>query len=361
MGDSLGGALIGLLLFVVAFPLLFWNEGRAVRRAQDLAHGKDSVVSVKADPPDPKHAGKLVHVAGSAKATKPVVDPTFGVGVQALRLGRTVEMYQWKEVSSSSTKKKVGGSETKTTEYTYEKQWSATHIDSGRFQDPDGHQNPGAMPYESATFAPKQVKLGGFVLATSFVEELPADTKFDARAAKLPTGAVQNGGGVYIGDPSSAEIGDVRITFQIAPEGVLTVVGAQKSGSIVPYKDDEMSGTIELIERGKKSSEEMFKSAQAANYFLTWVLRLVGFLMMFGGLRLAARPLSVVGSVIPFVGKAIGFGTGIVAFFVALAFSIVTMAIAWLFYRPLIAIALIVGAGVAIALAVVAVKKASDD
>lgn len=360
MGSSLAGVLIGLLLFVIAFPVLFWNEGRAVRRAKDLAHGQDAVVSVKPDRPDPKNDGKLVHVAGAAKATKPAADPIFGVGVQALKLQRNVEMYQWKEKSTKSKKENVGGSETTKTEYTYEKVWSSTHLDSGNFKIPAGHQNPGSMPYESAAFVPAKVKLGGFVLASSFLDELQADTRLDAKASKLPPGGVQHGGGIYIGDPATAAIGDVRITFEIAPEGVLTVVGAQKAGELGPYKDAEMSGSIELLERGKKSSEEMFQSAQDQNFFLTWILRLVGFLMMFGGLRLAARPLSVLGSIIPFVGKAIGFGTGIVAFFVALALSAVTIGIAWLFYRPLLAIALFGGGIAAIVLAVVAVKKASD-
>ena len=46
--DSIKGVLFGLLLFVIAFPLLFWNEGRAVRRAQDLAEGRGAVVEASA-------------------------------------------------------------------------------------------------------------------------------------------------------------------------------------------------------------------------------------------------------------------------------------------------------------------------
>src|SRR4051812_752026 len=37
--ESIKSVLIGLVLFVVAFPLLFWNEGRAVHTAKCLAEG----------------------------------------------------------------------------------------------------------------------------------------------------------------------------------------------------------------------------------------------------------------------------------------------------------------------------------
>jgi len=47
--QSIKGVLIGLLLFVAGFPLLFWNEGRAVRRYQDLKEGSEAVVMIKPD------------------------------------------------------------------------------------------------------------------------------------------------------------------------------------------------------------------------------------------------------------------------------------------------------------------------
>ncbi len=361
MGDSIGGVLIGVLIFIIAFPLLFWNEGRAVRRAQDLEHGKESVVTVKPDVADPKNNGKLIHVAGAAKPTQSPADKVFGVSTPALKLRRKVEMYQWKETTRSSSKTKVGGTEETKTEYSYGKDWSEKHIDSQKFRKPDGHENPASMRYESATFVAPKITLGGFSLAPTFVNELDATTKFEVSTATLVAGSSIHGGGIYIGDPSSPSVGDVRITFFTAPPGVITVVGAQANTMIDTYKDKQMSGEIALIERGKRSSEEMFKSAQESNYFLTWMLRVIGFILMFVGLRLAARPLAVLGSVIPFVGRVIGFGTGLVAFFVALAFSAITIAIAWIFYRPLLAIALLVGAVGAIVIAVMAVKRATDD
>ena len=40
IGGAFKGILVGGLLFLVAFPLEFWNEGRAVYRSKTLAEGK---------------------------------------------------------------------------------------------------------------------------------------------------------------------------------------------------------------------------------------------------------------------------------------------------------------------------------
>lgn len=71
--------------------------------------------------------------------------------------------------------------------------------------------------------------------------------------------------------------------------------------------------------------------------------------MMFIGLKLVLKPLSVIGSIIPFIGDIIAIGTGIVAFFIALPLSLITIAIAWFSARPLISIILLIIAGAAIA------------
>ena len=36
IGRAIKGVVVGLVMFAVSFPLLFWNEGRAVRRYKTL-------------------------------------------------------------------------------------------------------------------------------------------------------------------------------------------------------------------------------------------------------------------------------------------------------------------------------------
>ena len=60
------------------------------------------------------------------------------------------------------------------------------------------------------------------------------------------------------------------------------------------------------------------------------------------------KPLSVLGDVIPFIGSMIGAGAGLFAFLLSTSLSLLTVSIAWIFYRPLLGVPLLllsVGAG----------------
>ena len=74
-GQTIGRAGGGLLLFLIAFPVLFWNEGRAVNDARRLEEGSKAVVSAPYDKIDPANEGKEICVAGEATTTDILGDP----------------------------------------------------------------------------------------------------------------------------------------------------------------------------------------------------------------------------------------------------------------------------------------------
>ena len=59
IGNSITGVIFGVLLVIGAGILLFWNEGRAIKRLRALEEGQGAVVSVKADQVSKKHEGQL--------------------------------------------------------------------------------------------------------------------------------------------------------------------------------------------------------------------------------------------------------------------------------------------------------------
>ena len=107
--DSIGGALFGVVLVLIGTVLLFWNEGRAVKRYKDLKEGAAAVVSIPSDQVDPAMEGKLVHLKGETETGEPLKDEAFGVTAQAVKLIRKAEMYQWVEVVRTETKNTIGG------------------------------------------------------------------------------------------------------------------------------------------------------------------------------------------------------------------------------------------------------------
>ncbi len=346
IGGAIKGVLVGLLFIAIAFGLLFWNEGRSVKRYKTLKEGKGAVVSIKPDTVDPLTDGKLVHVTGKAETTDNLTDPVFGAEVVALKLERHVEMYQWKESSRTETKKKLGGGKKKVTTYTYSKVWSNRAIDSSRFKKSADHQNPGSMPFQSVDKYAETVTLGAFTLPRRLVERIGGAETLSVDPAMLPSDlrsrVTGNNGGFYMGDsPDSPQIGDVRITFKVVRPVNVSIVSRQNGNTFEPYQT-KVGGSIELLEMGTHSADAMFQSAQQSNKILAWILRLVGFVLMLIGFNMVFKPLSVIADVVPFIGSIVGVGTGIISFLISLVLSLLTIAIAWIFYRPLLGISLLV-------------------
>src|SRR5882724_1483562 len=141
---SIKSVFFGLILFVVSFPPLFWNEGRAVRTSKGLTEGLGAVVSVPADAVDPGKDGKLIHTSGAVKTDAPVIDDQLGVQATAVKLMRRVEMFQWKEHEKSESRSKIGGGTETVKTWEYKKEWADGRIDSAQFKHPEGHENPEA-------------------------------------------------------------------------------------------------------------------------------------------------------------------------------------------------------------------------
>jgi hypothetical protein len=347
IAESIKSVLFGLILFVASFPLLFWNEGRAVKTARSLEEGAGSVVSVGADSVVPTNEGKLVHVSGTVATDGPVADGELGVEANGIKLLRNVEMYQWIEEKKSETKKKLGGGEETVTTYEYKKDWKSEPVDSSSFEKTEGHENPGAFPLPSSTFVADPVRVGAFTLSEEQIGQLndAKDLPLAADAEPtLPEGleARVDKGVIYAGaDQASPQLGDVRISFQVVAPSAVSLVGVQTGETFSAYQA-KAGDTVLLVEEGSHTAEAMFKSAQDANKVLSWILRGGGFFAMFLGLFLIFRPLAVLGDVVPFVGSLLGIGVGFFAFLVAALLSLTTIAIAWITFRPILGIALLV-------------------
>lgn len=355
LGSAFKGILFGLLLIGISFVLLFWNEGRAVKTSKTLKEGSGIVVPVDPEKANPENNGKLVHVTGMANTSETLEDPVFYVSVNAIKLKRSVEMYQWEESVKSKTKKKLGGGTKTVKTYTYRKVWSDQIIDSTRFKKPETHKNPSEMPYETRETVAENVTLGAFKLPASLIArinsyevlELKEDTVIPE---SLKDAARLHRSGIYIGkDPSNPEVGDVRITFHVVKPTQVSIIAKQIGNTFEPYIS-KAGGTIEMLRVGTYSADTMFKQAQKANRMMTWFLRFLGFFMMFFGFTAVFKPLSIVADLVPLVGTIVGAGTGIVAFLLAAVLSTITIAIAWLFYRPIVGIILL---GISILLIVV--------
>ena len=321
------------------------------------------VISVGIDKVDPANDGKLVHISGQAETTETLSDPDFGVSATAIRLERDVEMYQWEQTSKTETKKKLGGGEEKVTTYSYNKVWSSHLIDSSGFKVPDGHANPKSMPYESRTFQADKVTVGAFTLSSGLVSSISKSSNIalsalpDNMTGVVKTRAKLYDGGIFMGwNTSNPQLGDMRIRFSEVKPQPVSIVAQQTGDSFQPYQTS-VGKTIQLLESGTLPADQMFKAAQSRNTMLTWALRLGGFLLMLFGFSTILRPIAVLGSVVPAIGSLLGAGTFLISLLLSVVLSFVTMAIAWIVYRPVLGIILLVVAAAAIVGIFVAARK----
>ena len=355
LGASFRGVVTGLILALAGIVLLFWNEGRSVDAIRANAEGAANVVAVNANRIDPANEGRLVHVSAPALAEGVRQDMALGISSDALILARKVEYYQWQQTAKSETRTKLGGGEETTTAYSYAREWSDFAQDSSGFHQPAGHENP-APTLKNESFSAEHGKVGAFGVDAAVLNGLSADHPFQitTEQAEIATKALSRPasvteGRLYIGDnPAEPKVGDMKISYVTAPQGMaVSIIGGQTRGTIQPYPT-KAGAQILMVRAGTASAEQMFAQAKSANRTTAWVLRAIGFVVLVAGFKMVLGPLGVLADVLPLLGSIVRMGTGFIAMVSGLALGTLTIAIAWLFYRPLLAVALfvLIGAGI---------------
>ena len=251
--------------------------------------------------------------------------------------------------------------------YTYHRVWSDRYEDSNRFKQPDGHQNP-PMRYHGHVVIARDATLGAFHPGEQVLRLLPADERLPlapglAAPLRARVGSpvtVVDGDLYFAADPGNPGVGDLRVSYSIAPNGPASLIGRQTGSDLTAYQT-KAGDQLLMAVAGVKSAAEMFKAAEDENRVLTWVLRVIGAAVMFFGFVLILTPLVVVADVVPFVGSVLGAGAALVALVLTIALGSAIIALAWLWYRPLLAIgALVIGFAIAFGLHKLAARKAAS-
>ena len=373
LSNSLKGIVFGLIAFIVGTVLLFWNEGNFVKTKRALTEAEGAVVSVASvDTRAPELEGKLIHASAKANTADVLSDSAFGVSENAIALAREVEYYQWVEESKTETRDKMGGGQEKITTYTYKKKWCSDPEDSLEFHDPAYQgKNWTWLRFDEQTQYADTVTFGAYVLPDFFVESItgaesaqvqptaeqtatwtatiaknphaPAADNADDEETVPPAQWVHTDGStVYFGlEPATPAIGDVRVTFSKVPPKEVSLIGRVQGDTFVKYVAKN-GRTVSRLEVGMVSAEEMFAHAQSENCIFTWLFRLLGVVLVCGGLRGIFGILEALAKVIPPLGTIVGAGITLVSLVLGGAWSLLWIAIAWLTYRPLVGIPLLV-------------------
>ncbi len=330
--NPLTGILGGALLFLCAFPVLYFNEAQ-----ENLSKVAEQAVEYN----ETLESSYLGYTVGAFSATNKANDPLLTREFVAVT--RKVEMYGYIETQSTSTTNSGNTQSSFNSEirYTYSKAWltnpAQTTTWRGRTSDfprdlPINYNTwvvnlPQPRTSTSTGLSINNIPVDGTNLDLSASNELSvtqdmiADNIYTVLLGDLYT---SNQGSFDLTKPV---IGDVRISFTVIEfddQGLL--LGNIDNNQFSAFTTD--SGNIMYRFFNGESTIENVVSQLHTEYQLTiWIFRVVGFLMLFVGLLLSFKPISTLFNFIPIFGS-VGSGLfTIMLFVVSLVLAVTTIVI----------------------------------
>ncbi len=279
---------IGLGCFLIAFPMLWMNEGQA-----DFGRIGASSIAMHADEAVDVDSDTLVAVSGIVISDELIGDHPYLRESNYIQLSRQVEMFAWVEESKTEGEKKY---------YNYKEEWTDSPPDSSSFNSLEGHENP-ALPLQNETFTVSQGMIGGYYLDLQEVD-LPDSTEVKLNATNVTIVEEEwqlHGNTIFIGEgsPTNPVVGDIRITYHaISSNQKATAFGRIEQDEIVPYlyKDEH-----KLYRLFFSSREDAIASMRQEYKAMLWGMRFFGLALIWLGIFLIFSPIIALLNVAKFI------------------------------------------------------------
>jgi hypothetical protein len=378
------GAFVGMFLFFAAFAVLGYNEGRYIHTMYDIEDARNDAITLDCSQLASASSKQNQLVFASCNldtATSVATDPHFNVAVNnVLYIHRTSQICQ--NTVRTQTTTNTGGSKTTTCSRTGSTWSTSTTMSSAcsTFATNQAAVSGYNNVYGPATFYATNVALGqpgnGTVsIPPSFLSGLRApgasctsasscsSAGSSCQSVNIATQPINNQGFIRNGNQycngvgtcqcmtqQDATNGNTRVSFQTqAPTRSQATVLATITGSsdFAPYKA-KRGTTFQFLQEGTTTLADILTCLQNENVAMLYALRFLGWGMMWLGLALVFQAPAVFASCIPCIG---GWVEGMIESIiccltcpVATSLSLITVAIAWLFFRPAIAAGLLAAA-----------------
>ena len=351
MGKAKRGLTIfGGLFLIGGFILTAANEWNLARNQADIADLRGNLVDLSAHSPSPAAEGKPVYAAGTVTAAAPLQDPDFSVSANALKLVRQVEMLQWVERVEGSGDDR---------NYRYERVWLAQLVDSSRFYRKSGYENPVSFPVEAAITVTTTAKFGRLDLSPALLHALPAGNQVAPGQPVTVNGRTfaAHDGYWWSGDPGSPAVGDLRVRFVYAPTGVWSFIARLAANQLSPLPLN--AAGVNFLAPGIVERDTLLGSSQQQLYLHNWGFRLLGLAGMFAGLMILRRTLPALVSAQRQNAVETALASPLNVVVLAAGFWCLALALAWIVYRPLLSLGLLIILGLALAWLLVSLRKAA--
>ncbi len=311
-GDKLVGSIGWLLVGIILFLGSFWLLHKSIVRTDYTDVADRAIVAEES-----KGDTEFVYVTGELKSDEFLSDGLYLDEGEYLVVNRTVEMFAWTET--------IEKDEDDFKYYNYETKWVEEVPESREFNEDRYHENPIKAEknfkeeVNHATVGGYEVDLNKLRLPTLEslnltdenvtlyeYEELQSDENYDY---------IYDGSGTF----EEPEVGDIRIKFSILkPMNKVTVFGRLDGKNLVPHHQEQEKGLYRVF----SGIFDDAKSVLAGEYKTAGTMGEIGvMILMWIGLMLILKPLSVSLELIPFLGK---FGKGALILITAILAFVIT-------------------------------------
>jgi len=310
LAGSIGWLLIGVLVFLGSFVVLYKTEGMV-----DLSKVANKAAAIEkiGDNQD-----AFVYATGVLKTPDYLSDEIYIQG-NYIVLDRKVEMYAWFEEAHS---------EDDDTYYTYSMKWVDDVPDSTKFNERRRHENP-SKPQYSKTYTVNKASVGDYDVNMDKVR-LPG-----LKALSLKDETIDPRGGAQVvsdkehdyifegyGTFENPEVGDIRYSYSVLPSGEKVTVFGKVDGTAIERHSGEQNGKIYRIFKGSKADAlDVLKGEYKT---AGWAGKIASFFLMWIGLMLILKPLTVSLEIIPIIGKLGKSALGVITFTLALILTVVS-------------------------------------
>ena len=330
--NPLTGILGGALLFLCAFPVLYFNEAQ-----ENLSKVAEQAIAYSID----ETSSYLGYTVGTFEATNKANDPLLTR--EFVAVSRKVEMYGYIETQSTTTTNSGNTQSTLNSEirYTYSKAWltnpAQTTTWRGRTSD-----FPRDLPINYNTWVVNLPQPRTSTSTGLSINNIPVDgTNLDLSASNdlsvTQDMIVDNVYSVLLGDLYTSiqgsfdltkpVIGDVRISFTVIEfddQGLL--LGNIDNNQFSAFTTDGGNIMYRFF-NGESTIENVVSQLQTEYQLTIWIFRVVGFLMLFVGLLLSFKPISTLFNFIPIFGSVGSSLFTVVIFVVSLVLAVTTIVI----------------------------------
>lgn len=349
IGKGFQSMLLGIVLFLGSFVVLWFNAGRP-----DRGKIADTSIQVDATQPNAEVNGQFIALSGNLTTEDVLGDPGYINAGKYISISRSAEMYAWKENVRTETKDEVGGGTTTIKYYSYSTEWTSMPSSSSSFNQNEVRAwerqhnvsiyNP-TMTVKSDTQTVNRAKIGVWPIDPQSIS-LPGGDDLELNEETVVAGQNVQGDYIYLnqggGSLENPRVGDIRLSFSVLKSDIPVTALGKASGNTITKHTVKQAAKNEVtfyrVFNGTK--EDAVSALKGEDKMMGIILIAVGFFMMWIGLSSVFQPLIAILKVLPFLAN-LGKGViGAITFAVALVLTLVTVGL-FAIFRNIIALIIV--------------------